>query len=102
MIQPNTLFGSQSFFTCNLLDRFNILSDLKGTQILPLLVSDGIIADEYVTGSHANPEILMVFSTAFKVINDLFNDMHTCRWMAILNLATDNRLRAGKNSILAH
>ena len=79
----------------------DILSNFQGSQVVPFFVSDGKITDIDKAWPHLDPEILMVFLSGLKILQDFFYNMDAGRGVAVAYVSADNRFHPGEDPFLA-
>src|SRR5574338_414620 len=76
-----------------------ILSDLDGSLINALLVTNGEVADVHKLRSHRNPELSRVAPACSEIVQNLLNSSYAVRRVAILYLAPDDGGGTVKNTL---
>lgn len=95
------LFGQNPLLALKGTDRCDILGEFQRPHITASCIPHGEITDidEFILD--VNPEIFGILHSGFEISQQLLNNMHTLRRMAVLYGAADNGLRPGEDPFLA-
>ena len=90
-------FRNEPFFSQQLRDGFDVLSDFEGTKIRPTFVTNRKIPNVNELIFHPDPEVFVIFLALFKTGDDVFDHMDAGRRMAHRHLSADDRDRTVEN-----